>query len=179
MFPKFHLIHYGPHHPLKTDEICDGLDNDCDGETDEGMPTLSCGNEACPLEISSCKAGAPQECPPLDIQPEVCDGVDNDCDGFIDNGILCPELSNCDTAPCDVDDVTGDNMSPTSSGGDHSPLIIRRAAPEITGPECSDQNAQEPGAPVMALVEDSDQEWEIVSEPDSSFGATARTYSRQ
>ncbi len=169
VFPKFHLIHYGPHHPLKTDEICDGLDNDCDGETDEGMPTLSCGNEACPLEISSCKAGAPQECPPLDIQPEVCDGLDNDCDGFIDNGILCPELSNCDTAPCDVGDVTGENMSPTSSGGDHSPLIIRRAAPEITGPECSDQNAQEPGAPVMALVEGSDEEWEIVSEPDSGF----------
>ena len=87
---NFNIYTTAPYHPLKTDEICDGLDNDCDGETDEDLPFLVCGNDACPLTVPSCKAGVPQECPPLDIQPEVCDGIDNDCDGVIDNGVLCP-----------------------------------------------------------------------------------------
>jgi hypothetical protein len=47
-------------------EVCDGLDNDCDGETDEEVLNV-CG-----------------ECG--DVPEEVCDAVDNDCDGETDEG---------------------------------------------------------------------------------------------
>ncbi|MBI2552035.1 peptidoglycan DD-metalloendopeptidase family protein [Candidatus Uhrbacteria bacterium] len=52
-------------------EVCDELDNDCDGGVDEGF-TITCGSAAI-----ACVAGVLIEC-------GCCDGVDNDVDGFID-----------------------------------------------------------------------------------------------
>ena len=70
-------------------EVCDGVDNDCDGSVDEGLPTVTCGSN-----VGECKEGV-QQCIDGKIEcvgavgpvPEVCDGKDNDCDGEIDNGI--------------------------------------------------------------------------------------------
>ncbi len=50
--------------------LCDGFDNDCDGETDEGLQN-ACGT-----------------CGPLPV--EVCNGKDDDCDGLTDE---TPDLS--------------------------------------------------------------------------------------
>ena len=67
------------------DEICDGKDNDCDGQIDEDLGAISCGEGECYEEIPACVDGHPQSCDPTPQEgPEICDGKDNDCDGQID-----------------------------------------------------------------------------------------------
>jgi hypothetical protein len=93
--------------PVAT-EVCDGVDNDCDGEVDEGVGTrwyydrdgdgygdpdsvvTNCG---LPIEGAVSNGDDCGDSDPL-VNPlgtEVCDGVDNDCDGKIDWGVRVPE----------------------------------------------------------------------------------------
>ncbi|MFN3201399.1 MAG: MopE-related protein [Bradymonadia bacterium] len=80
-------------------EVCDGVDDDCDGLTDEsagGMPLqATCytaapetqGVGVCAAGVRVCQAGALGTCvsetTPSD---EACDALDNDCDGTTDEG---------------------------------------------------------------------------------------------
>ena len=70
-----------------TDEICDGLDNDCDGEIDEDLGTASCGIGACTATVDYCVDGVVQTCIPGNPVDEACDLADNDCDGQVDEGL--------------------------------------------------------------------------------------------
>jgi uncharacterized repeat protein (TIGR01451 family) len=74
-------------------EICDGLDNDCDGVTDNGFPLgMPCtsGVGACAADgsvVCDGMGGTTCDAVPGMPQPEMCgDAIDSDCDGQVDNG---------------------------------------------------------------------------------------------
>jgi hypothetical protein len=76
----------------EPDEVCDGEDNDCDGLTDEGV-------------LNACNA-----CGPTPV--EVCDGEDNDCDGLVDEGLV-NACGGCGPTPdevCDGEDNDCDGL---------------------------------------------------------------------
>ncbi len=75
-------------------EVCDGKDNNCNGQVDESDPNLgkSCTipNLKGPCAIgkaSACVAGRLNCIAQTQPTVEVCDGKDNNCDGMIDNNI--------------------------------------------------------------------------------------------
>ena len=71
-----------------TTEVCDGLDNNCNGMTDEGIPSMgSCGGGACGVGTLQCVMGSFRCVGGSTTSPEVCDGVDNDCNGATDENI--------------------------------------------------------------------------------------------
>ncbi len=65
-------------------EVCNNVDDDCDGLTDEEMPMLECGLGICARTFESCSGGMPQQCVPGDPEDELCNGRDDDCDGLTD-----------------------------------------------------------------------------------------------
>lgn len=106
-----------------TPELCNGIDDDCDGVIDNGfdlqVDPLNCGgcgilctapaaSTVCAsglCAIASCTPGYADadkqtgngcECMVTNSGVELCDGADNDCDGVIDNGFdLQSDVKNC------------------------------------------------------------------------------------
>jgi hypothetical protein len=77
-------------------EYCDGTDNDCDGQTDEDCPPVCVpAPEVCNMKDDDCDQLVDEGCEPL-CRPftEICDGLDNDCDGQVDDMCaMCPDRS--------------------------------------------------------------------------------------
>ena len=103
-------------------EVCNGIDDDCDGQIDEGVKTTyygdadgdGYGDPANTTEACSAPAGYVEndgDCDDTDsaVNPgatEVCNGIDDNCDGQIDEG--CAETN--------VTNVTGETNFTSTSG---------------------------------------------------------------
>jgi hypothetical protein len=73
--------------PVVTDATCDNVDDDCDGQADEDLGTVTCGVGACQLTTPACVNGQLQSCSAGTPAPETCDNLDNDCDGATDEDL--------------------------------------------------------------------------------------------
>ena len=90
-------------------EVCDGLDNDCNGQPDDGV-NCNCTNgqvRMCGTDVGACRSGQ-QTCVNGQWQAcegnvaasvEVCNNIDDDCDGNADDGIAA-EQSTCGVGQC-------------------------------------------------------------------------------
>jgi len=97
-----------------TDETCNGLDDDCDGEVDDGLESQPCGpldkvttgKSICRLGAKNCVNGTWSACEDARYpeNKEICNnGWDDDCDGVEDNGCDCDKEG--ETHPCGESNV--------------------------------------------------------------------------
>jgi hypothetical protein len=81
----------------ETDEVCDeaGLDEDCDGVSNEGCECSGDSDLPCGSDVGECVGGV-QRCVDgmrtgcegaVGPSGEACDGLDEDCDGMVDEGV--------------------------------------------------------------------------------------------
>jgi len=121
-------------HP-ETEEICDGIDNNCNGFFDEGELVVifadgdndgfgnpNIGTEACEAPSgfvennTDCNDGSDSAHPDRE---ELCDGLDNNCDGEIDENVMLEFFVDSDN------DGSGNVYGGSGASWDLSQVYIR------------------------------------------------------
>lgn len=120
-------------------EVCNGIDDDCDGTIDPGCAcehnaTQPCGIAVgeCTVGTQTCVSGIWSECNGRGPVTESCNGLDDDCDGEIDEGL---------TVAC-YPDADGDGYTP---GGEPIQLCSctgpTTPRPPSEGVDCDDSSS--------------------------------------
>ena len=146
-------------------ELCDALDNDCNGAADDGVADIVSGTDVgeCEFETQSCVGGVLTVVDAgVGPSPELCDALDDDCNGSVDDDPTCPEgcgeIEVCDNGlddECDgaLDDEDGCGLLP-GPGNELAVSHIRKVTtptPPISDVAGFDDRI--PGAPFHARTE--------------------------
>ena len=113
--------------PGERGELCNNIDDDCDGRIDEGLDpaTIANNNVPCASDVGECVPGRLTACEEGQAtcegsvlpSAEVCDMKDNDCDGTTDEG-LEGAVDVCDTIDNDCDGQVDENADSDPFEGD-------------------------------------------------------------
>jgi len=118
--------------PSPQEEVCNGADDDCNGQTDEMTPA-ACSNKndagTC-TGLLQCVAGAPQ-CDAAKPVAEICNGADDDCDGETDENF--PDLDKDNIADCVDNDKDGDGVDDDEDCEPLDPAISPTATEACNG----------------------------------------------
>jgi hypothetical protein len=99
---------------VPAEDVCDSLDNDCDGLADEEIGSETCGQGNCTVTVETCVNGVATPCVPgTGNATEECDGADDNCDGQVDEGCSC---TNGQTQPCYAGPGGTQNVGTCKSG---------------------------------------------------------------
>lgn len=137
---------------LPGKEVCNGRDDDCDGEVDNVSATSACDTHqrgACGEGTLMCRDGVEFCQPENESQTESCNAIDDDCDGMTDevaNGMCYP----ADTAGCTVD----------AQGAWHCNGLC------TTGQASCDDTAEACSGAITPVAEDCAREVELAQDED-------------
>jgi hypothetical protein len=122
-----------------AEEVCDGRDNDCDGQYDERVKPI-CGFGWCARESWSCR---PEDCTPGEPRAEECNAFDEDCDEVLDEDVDCGADLVCSQEGYCVDASTAGGsagpdaaVNPGGAGGQGStPTAGTSSSPPVMTPD--------------------------------------------
>src|SRR3989338_9144876 len=121
-------------------EVCNRIDDDCDGVVDDKLGSTTCGTGACARTVDNCINGFPQTCTPGTPAAEACNGLDDDCDGSVDEslgtttcgtGACSRTVNDCDVTTDEDFDVDRDGFTTCTGDCNDGVAAIHPGAPEV------------------------------------------------